>query len=239
MPSAPLGGLAGVPAESPLLRVGGGGLAEDRQRLAHARVGRARRDRPDALRAVSWRTCGSSPRGPMVATDTARREPLLARPMVWASKGTSGLGRAQRQEAQPRAQAQGRLHPAVGHRGDDAAAHPGHRPDEGREARQVDVDLERLRWAVLRGDHRPERALRCRAAFRPAPGRPATPGGSAPRAISAFSQASQLAPPSRAPRIRSAIPHCGQRVRARSGWRPRTRGSGPTARPRAAPAGRA
>ena len=55
------------------------------------------------------------------------------------------MGRAQRQETQPRAQPKRRLHPAVGHRGDDVAAHPCHRPDDGREARQVDVDLERLR----------------------------------------------------------------------------------------------
>ena len=97
-------------------------------------------------------------------------------------EGHLRLGRAQDQEAQPRAQPQRRLHPAVRHHGDDVAAHPGHRPDDGRQARQVDVDLERLRWQCREVTRRPERALRCRAAFRRAPGRPATPAGSAPRA---------------------------------------------------------
>ena len=205
---------AASPGSRPRAPVPGIGSRRSCRRSATAhtcRSGRAGRDRPDAPAPRRGGSTGPRPSGPTVATDTARREPLLAPSDRLRLEGHLGVCRAQRQKAQPHAQARHRgLHPAVGDRGDEAAAQPRHRAGDGREARQVDVDLERSGRQcreVARGLHELFDVMPHFVEHRVGQRR----GRERPRAISAFSQASQWC--QLGPEDPLGNPESGQRIR--------------------------
>jgi hypothetical protein len=121
----PVDGLAGVPPEGPFEGVGGGGLAEDRQGLAHA----AQKD-PDETGQMGPGHVAADLGVHVERADCGHghgSSRALARPPDRLRlEGHLRVRRAQCQETQPRTQPQRGLHPAVGHHGDDGAAHTRH-----------------------------------------------------------------------------------------------------------------
>ena len=128
-------------------RPGGRRLAVQGQRFAHAAAGRGRPASRRWRSAVSLRRrAPSGPSGPIVAAEIVYGKRVYGSGRsVRASNGRSGQVAGERQQTQPRDQAQGRTQPRVGHRVHHVPTHSGDRADEAARRRDIDVHVERRR----------------------------------------------------------------------------------------------